>query len=98
MIARYSRPAMSDIWSQRRKYEYWLRVELAACEVMEEQGRVPKGIAARVRKNVTIDPTRIDEIEQVVKHDIIAFLESITEQAGKDARHLHTGVDILRCS
>ena len=101
MIERYSRPEMTGIWSQTRKYESWLRVELAACEVMESQGKVPKGVAARVRRKVTINPKRIEEIEQVVKHDVIAFLESVTEQAGKDARHLHAGLtssDILDTS
>ena len=101
MIDRYSRPEMAGIWTQTRKYESWFRVELAACEVMEQQGSVPKGIAARVRKKVTINPKRIDEIENVVKHDVIAFLESITEQAGKDARHLHAGLtssDVLDTS
>ena len=92
---------MAGIWNQTRKYEAWLRVELAACEVMETQGKVPRGVAARVRRKVTINPTRIEEIEQVVKHDVIAFLESVTEQAGKDARHLHAGLtssDILDTS
>ena len=101
MIERYSRQAMAGIWSQTRKYESWLRVELAACEVMEHQGKVPKGVAARVRRKVKVNPKRIEEIEQVVKHDVIAFLESVTEQAGKDARHLHAGLtssDILDTS
>ncbi len=101
MIDRYSRPEMAGIWTQTRKYESWLRVELAACEVMEQQGKVPIGIAARVRKKVTINPKRIDAIEKVVKHDVIAFLEAITEQAGKDARHLHAGLtssDVLDTS
>ncbi|GJL53893.1 MAG: adenylosuccinate lyase [Nitrospirales bacterium] len=101
MIARYSRPEMSNIWSETRKYETWLRVELAVCEVMEQQGTVPRGVAARIRRKVTIDPARIEAIEQVVKHDVIAFLESITEQAGKEARHLHAGLtssDVLDTS
>ncbi|WP_447971567.1 adenylosuccinate lyase [Nitrospira sp. M1] len=101
MIARYSRQEMSSIWSETRKYESWLRVELAVCEVMEQQGTVPRGVAARVRRKVRIDPTRIEAIEQVVKHDVIAFLESVTEQAGKEARHLHAGLtssDVLDTS
>ncbi len=101
MIDRYSRPEMANIWSQTRKYETWLQVELAACEVMEKQGHVPRGVAARIRRKVTINPTRIEAIERVVKHDVIAFLESITEQAGKEARHLHAGLtssDILDTS
>ncbi|GJL66521.1 MAG: adenylosuccinate lyase [Nitrospirales bacterium] len=101
MIDRYSRPEMAEMWSQTRKYESWLRVELAVCEVMEAQGTVPRGVAARVRRKVKIDPARIEAIEQVVKHDVIAFLEAVTEQAGRDARHLHAGLtssDVLDTS
>ncbi|MDH5775621.1 MAG: lyase family protein, partial [Nitrospirota bacterium] len=89
---------MGAIWTQQRKYECWLDVELAACQAMEEMGQVSPGIAKRVRKKVTINPARIAAIEQVTKHDVIAFLEFIAEQAGKDARFLHAGLtssDIL---
>ncbi len=98
MIERYTRPQMGAIWTQQRKYECWLEVELAVCQAMEQVGDVPRGIAKRVRKKVSIDPSRIAAIEQVTKHDVIAFLESIAEQAGKDARFLHVGLtssDIL---
>ncbi len=98
MIERYTRPQMGAIWTQQRKYERWLDVELAVCQAMEQMGDVPRGIAKRVRKKVSINPARIAAIEQVTKHDVIAFLESIAEQAGKDARFLHAGLtssDIL---
>ena len=89
---------MGAIWTQQRKYERWLDVELAVCQAMEHMGDVPHGIAKRVRKKVSVNPDRIAAIEQVTKHDVIAFLESIAEQAGKDARFLHAGLtssDIL---
>lgn len=98
MIERYTRPQMGAIWTQQRKYERWLDVELAVCQAMEQMGQVPRGIAKRVRKKVSVNPVRIAAIEQVTKHDVIAFLESIAEQAGKDARFLHAGLtssDIL---
>jgi adenylosuccinate lyase len=98
MIARYTLPRMGSIWTQQRKYESWLEVELAACQAMEQMGQVPHGIAKRIRKKVSINPARIAAIEQITKHDVIAFLESIAEQAGKDARFLHAGLtssDIL---
>ena len=98
MIARYTRPQMGAIWTQQRKYECWLEVELAVCQAMERMGHVPRGVTHRVRKKVTINPTRIAAIEQVTKHDVIAFLESVAEQAGKDARFIHAGLtssDIL---
>jgi adenylosuccinate lyase len=101
MIERYSLPRMASVWTQTRKYQRWLDVELAVCEVMEQIRKVPRGVASRIRRKVTIDPKRIDRIEQKVKHDVIAFLESIAEQAGKDARHLHVGLtssDILDTS
>ena len=101
MIDRYTLPRMAAVWTQAKKYELWLKVELAVCEVMEQTGKVPRGVAARVRRKVTIDPKRIDAIEQKVKHDVIAFLESVTEQVGKDGRHLHAGLtssDILDTS
>ena len=101
MIDRYSLPRMAAVWTQARKYQRWLDVELAVCEVMEQTGKVPRGVAARIRRKVTIDPKRIAAIEQKVKHDVIAFLQSISEQAGADARHLHVGLtssDILDTS
>ncbi len=98
MIDRYTRPQMGAIWTQQRKYECWLEVELAVCQAMEQKGDVPGGVAKRLRKKVSINAARIATIEQVTKHDVIAFLESIAEQAGKDARFLHVGLtssDIL---
>ena len=98
MIERYTLSRMGAIWTQRRKYEAWLEVELAVCEVLEEVRKVPKGTAAHVRRKVTIDPNRIDAIEKVTKHDVIAFLESVAEQAGPKARYIHAGLtssDIL---
>lgn len=92
MIDRYTLPRMGAVWTQTHKYELWLQVELAVCEAMEQMGHVPYGVAARIRKKVTINPVRIAAIEQVTKHDVIAFLESVSEQAGKDGRFLHVGL------
>ena len=92
MIERYILPRMGAVWTPKRKYETWLQVELAACEAREETGEVPKGMARRVKRKVTLDPDRIEEIERVTKHDMIAFLESVAEQAGPPARHLHVGL------
>lgn len=92
MIERYTLPRMGAIWTPQRKYETWLQVELAVCEAREERGEVPKGVARRVKRKVTLDPDRIDEIDRITKHDVIAFLESVAEQAGPPARHLHVGL------
>jgi adenylosuccinate lyase len=92
MIDRYTLPRMGAVWTQTRKYELWFQVELAVCEAMEHMGQVPRGVTARIRKKVTINPSRIEAIEQVTKHDVIAFLESVAEQAGKDGRFIHSGL------
>ena len=63
MIDRYILPRMGVVWSPKRKYETWLQVELAVCEAREERGEVPKGLARRIKRKVTIDPSRIEEIE-----------------------------------
>jgi adenylosuccinate lyase len=92
MIERYTLPGMKAIWDLGHKYEIWLRVELLACEALEREGTVPAGVAARIRGKAKIDPDRIAAIEKVVKHDVIAFLESLAEFAGADARFLHLGL------
>lgn len=92
MIDRYTRPRMKAIWELKHKYEIWLEVELQACAAFERTGQVPKGTAARIRRKARIDVDRIAEIEQVTKHDVIAFLESLAEPVGPDARFLHMGL------
>ncbi|HYM37333.1 MAG TPA: adenylosuccinate lyase [Nitrospiraceae bacterium] len=92
MIERYTLPRMQAVWDLRRKYEIWLEVELLACEALEKSGQVPRGVAAKIRRRAKIDPDRIAAIEKVTKHDVIAFLESLAEPVGKDARYLHTGL------
>jgi adenylosuccinate lyase len=93
MIPRYTPKDFAELWSPRHRYEVWLEVELSACEAMERAGLVPVGTAAEIRaKKIVIDPDRIDEIERVVKHDVIAFLTHVEEQVGAPARWLHRGM------
>ena len=92
MIERYSRKELKDIWSEKNKYKIWLDVEIAAAEAMEKYKIIPKGVASVVKKKGRIKVKRIHEIESKVKHDVIAFLTSITEQAGIKARYLHQGM------
>src|SRR5919108_6339419 len=92
MIERYTLPQMKEVWDLRRKYEIWLQVELLTCEALERARKVPRGAAARIRRKARIDPGRIAAIEKVVKHDVIAFLESLAEAVGPDARFLHVGL------
>ena len=67
MIDRYTLPRMAAVWEQSHRYELWLQVELATCEVLEQTGKIPRGTAKRIRKKVKINPKRIAAIEQVVK-------------------------------
>tara|TARA_B110001452_G_scaffold249894_1_gene237746 strand:- start:1128 stop:2420 length:1293 start_codon:yes stop_codon:yes gene_type:complete len=92
MIERYSRKALKDIWEEKNKYTIWLNIELAAAESMEKFKIIPKGITKKVKSKAKINVSRILEIENKVKHDVIAFLTSITEKVGKEARYLHKGM------
>ena len=92
MISRYSRKELTDIWSEKNKYKIWLEVEIAAAQAMEKYKIIPKGVSAIVKKRGKIKVERIHKIEAKVKHDVIAFLTSITEQAGIKARYLHQGM------
>jgi adenylosuccinate lyase len=92
MIERYSRKEIKNIWADENRYKIWLDIELAAAEAMEKLKIIPKGVVKKVRSKAKIDVTRILKIEETVKHDVIAFLTSITEKAGKEARFLHKGM------
>ncbi|MFY9270134.1 MAG: adenylosuccinate lyase [Candidatus Manganitrophaceae bacterium] len=92
MIDRYARPKMAALWEPKKRYETWLQVELLACEAMVRRGEVPESVVETVRLKAKIDPNRIDELEKTVKHDVIAFLTSITEQVGEEGRYLHWGM------
>ena len=92
MIKRYSRKELTDIWSEENKYKIWLDVEIAAAQAMEKLGQIPKGVSSIVRKKARINVKRIHQIESKVKHDVIAFLTSVTEKAGIKARYLHLGM------
>jgi adenylosuccinate lyase len=103
MIDRYTRPALAKIWSDARRYETWLKVELAACEAMELAGLVPAGTATEVRVKASgkLDPKRILEHEERTRHDVIAFLTHVEELTGASARWLHLGMtssDVLDAS
>jgi len=101
MISRYSRKELTNIWSEENKYKIWLSVEIAAAQAMEQLGYIPKGVSTTVKKKGKINVKRIHSIESKVKHDVIAFLTSITEKAGIKARYLHQGMtssDVLDTS
>jgi len=92
MIARYTNPEMGRIWSEQRKYESWLQVELAAAEAMADAGIIPAEAARDLRARGDFDIARIDEIERITQHDVIAFTTAVAEKAGPSARWLHFGL------
>src|SRR4051812_14875681 len=95
MIARYTNPEMGAIWSDRRRYETWLEVELAAADAMAEAGLIPRDAAAEMRAKAAFDIARIEEIEAVTQHDLIAFTTAVAEHVGPAARWLHFGLTSL---
>jgi len=92
MIPRYSRPEMARIWEPEAKFSIWLKIETYAAQAMAELGLIPKHAADAVRKRGGFDAARIDQIEREVKHDVIAFLTSVSEHVGPEARFLHAGL------
>ena len=92
MISRYSRKELAQIWSEENKYQIWLDIEIAAAQAMEKLGYIPRGVSSIVKKKGKINVKRIHAIETKVKHDVIAFLTSITEKTGIKARYLHQGM------
>lgn len=95
MIPRYSRPDMVAVWSPETKFRIWYEIEAHACDAMADLGVIPRENAEAVwkAKDVEFDVARIDEIEAVTKHDVIAFLTHLAEHVGSDeARFVHQGM------
>jgi adenylosuccinate lyase len=95
MIPRYSRPEMVAIWSPQTRFKIWFEIEAHACDALAELGVIPKESARAIWEkagNVTFDVARIDEIERVTKHDVIAFLTHLAEFIGPDSRFVHQGM------
>jgi len=92
MIQRYSRPEIKKIWDEKNKYQIWLDIEIAAAQAMEKINVIPKGVSAKIKKKAKINVERIHKIESKVHHDMIAFLTSISEKVGEDAKFMHKGM------
>src|SRR5208337_2071829 len=92
MIDRYSRPEMRALWSEEAKYQRWLEVEIAVCEVLAETGRIPTRAVEKIKAKAGFDLARIEAVEREVRHDVIAFLTSVAEHVGPEARWLHYGL------
>jgi adenylosuccinate lyase len=92
MIARYTRPAMAAIWSEQRKYENWLRVEIAANTALARAGIVPSSAVESLQQRASFTIERIHEIEAETRHDVLAFTTAVAESVGADSRWLHYGL------
>ena len=101
MISRYSRRAMEKVWEPENRFHKWLQIEVFACEAMARLGQVPAAALKVIKKKAGFDAERIEAIEKVVKHDVIAFLTAVGERIGPEARYLHMGMtssDVLDTS
>ena len=92
MIKRYSLSPMKELWSLQAQYDRWLQVELASLHAMEKLGEVPEGTFAVVEKTVRVDLPRIHETEEEIRHDLLAFIRTLEEQAGEAGRFIHQGL------
>ena len=92
MIERYTRPDMGAIWSDENKYRIWLEIEILACEAQAELGVIPREAVAEIRQKASFDVKRILEIEEVTKHDVIAFTTNVAEYVGPSSRFIHLGM------
>jgi adenylosuccinate lyase len=92
MIERYSRKELKRIWEDQNRYNIWLQIELAVAAAMEKFKIIPKGVVKKVKSKSKINVKKISKIEEKVRHDVIAFLSSITEKTGKEGSFLHKGL------
>jgi adenylosuccinate lyase len=92
MIARYTNPEMGRLWSDQHKYQTWLQVEMAAADAMARAGIIPADAARDIRERARFDIERIEELEQITQHDVIAFTTAVAEHVGPSARWLHFGL------
>lgn len=92
MIARYTRPEMGRIWEPETKYGHWLRIEKLVCEALAKEGLIPREAWEAIDRKASFSLARMEEIERVTQHDVIAFLTAVGESVGEEARFLHRGM------
>ena len=92
MINRYSRPVMAKIWTDQKKFESYLKVEILACEAFSKLGVVPESDLEKIKKNASFDLKRIYEIEEVTRHDVVAFTRAVSETLGEEKKWIHYGL------
>src|ERR1041385_5442369 len=92
MIERYTLSKIGRIWSDQRKLEIMLNIEILACEAMAKLGQIPKQAVDNIRKNAKFDLDEVRRLEEKTKHDVVAFIQNIGESLGSDAQYLHMGL------
>ena len=92
MISRYTLPEMGALWSEQNKFQKWLEVELAVCEVHAEMGTIPGEALEQIKARASFSVERINEIEKTTDHDVIAFTTNLAESIGEAARFVHYGL------
>jgi len=92
LINRYTLPQMGNIWTEEARFKTMLEVEIAACEAMAKLNLIPKEAAVKIRKKASVDIAQVNKYEQVTKHDVTAFLKSVGESVGTEARYIHKGL------
>ena len=92
MINRYSRPVMAKIWTDQNKFESYLKVEILASEAFSKLGVVPESDLEKIKKNASFDLKRIYEIEEVTRHDVVAFTRAVSETLGEEKKWIHYGL------
>jgi len=89
MIPRYTLPEMGRVWSEENKFQKWLQVEIAVCEVLAEMGEIPQEELSQIKQKAGFSIDRIKEIEEVTRHDMIAFTTAVAEKVGPASRFIH---------
>lgn len=92
VLDRYTHPEMGKLWQDGYEYTRWLEVELAVAEVMTKRGEIPQEAMEEIRRSAKVNPKRVLEIEAIVRHDLIAFLQAVVEEIGEAGKYLHLGL------
>ncbi len=92
MIERYTRPAMGQLWSEENRLRMWMQVEIAACDAHATLGRIPKAAAIKIRKKANFSVARVNALEKITDHDLIAFVTNMAENVGPEGRFIHLGL------
>ncbi len=92
MISRYTRPQMGEVWSEERRFQYWLKIETLHLEALSQKGMVEKRVVEEVRKRARVNIPRLRELEKKTRHEVVAFVESIIEQVPEAGKFLHFGL------